>query len=225
MVFSLALSQWTTRARSLSRSLSLSLSLRLLVRPAAFSLSPSLSFCYTCTYSQVIFPYTPKRCLSLSLSIRRRHAVCCVVVLGSEPTPGETSSAALMDLPFQPCSVRQQEPRPSPSPAHLLIWERKYISYISQIHPPEPAGTALFWNTDQHAIIYLMHWQREGGGGNKWQNADVRCRQWVKRVRVWANYSEQSRTCGRLMWNDINMMKWASLCSLHSYTEKKQFSL
>lgn len=91
-------------------------------------------------------------------------------------------------------------PLPLSPPAHLLIWERKYISYISQIHPPEPAGTALIWNTDQHAIIYLMHWQREGGR-NKWQNADVRCSQWAKHVRVWANYSEQSRTCGRLTWN------------------------
>lgn len=59
-----------------------------------------------------------------------------------------------------------------PPPAHLLISERKYISYISQIHPSEPAGTALIWNTDQQAIIYLMHWQREGGR-NKWQRWDV----------------------------------------------------
>lgn len=108
MVFSLALSQWAARACSLAPS----------TRPSCsfFSLAISV-FCYTCTYSQVIFPYTPKRCLSLSLSIRRRHAVRCVAVPGSEPTPGETSSAALMDLPFQPCSVRQQEPRPSPSPS------------------------------------------------------------------------------------------------------------
>ncbi len=82
-MFSLALSQWTARARSLSLSLSLSISVFLLHMHIFTGL----------------FPYTPKRCLSLSLI---HPSAARGVVLGSEPTPGETSSAALMDLPFQP---------------------------------------------------------------------------------------------------------------------------
>ncbi|CAM4600209.1 unnamed protein product [Leuciscus chuanchicus] len=84
-----------------------------------FPLGISLSFTHAHIHRS--FSLTHLNAVSLSpdplAADRWRHAVRCVAVPGSEPTPGETSSAALMDLPFQPCSVRQQEPRPSPSPS------------------------------------------------------------------------------------------------------------
>lgn len=95
-----------------------------------------------------------------------------------------------------------------PPPAHLLIWERKYISYISQIHPSEPAGTALIWNTDQQAIIYLMHWQREGGR-NKWQNVDMRCRQWAAHIK---SLSQLVKTVKNLRTFDVEWIKTQYMC-------------
>lgn len=179
MVFRLALSQWTAHARSLPTSCSF------------FSLSRHLCLSFTHAHIHRSFFLTHLNAVSLSRSascrpLAARGALRCGARVWAHPRWDKLrcfDGSAISALLCPTAGAQAFTLSLFPPPAHLLISERKYISYISQIHPSEPAGTALIWNTDQQAIIYLMHWQK-GGGRNKWQRWDVGSE---RHIRVWAN--------------------------------------